>query len=119
MKIKLQPVFKHTHTVVLLTAIGGCSPSYIRWVSNNGASQDQFMRDRYSCLQETQQRISGAYVNQYGGAANSTVTPTCSAWRACMAARGYYQAANTSNLDDFKQRGSLFVPEGTLINCSE
>lgn len=119
MKIALSAIGRCLSIVVALAAICGCAPSYIRWVSNNGAGQDQFMKDRYSCLQETQQRISNAYVNQYGGAANSSVAPPCSAWKACMAARGYYQVANTSSLDDFKQRGSLFVPEGAVINCRE
>src|SRR5262245_61058270 len=33
------------------------------------------------------------------------------------AARGYYRA-DTANVDDFKQPGSLYVPQGSMIKCS-
>ena len=97
-------------------AVSGCSTTYIRWVNSRGVSQEEFMKDRYACLQETQQRVSDAYVNQTGGASTSQVMPTCSAWNACLAARGYYQV-NTTNLEDFKQPGSLFVPQGAVVYC--
>lgn len=102
--------------IVLGVALGGCAPTYIRYVSNTGATQDQFMRDRYSCYQETQQRVSAAYVNQYGGAAGSQVLPSCSAFNACLAARGYYRA-DTNNPADFNRPGSYAVPAGTVIQC--
>ena len=54
--------------VLSAVAIGGCAPTYVRYLSNKGATQQQFVNDRYACLQQTQQRVSGAYVNQYGGA---------------------------------------------------
>jgi hypothetical protein len=57
--------------------------AYMRF-SNNGAAQDQFMKDRYTCL----------------------------------AARGYYRVADTTNLDDFKRPGKCCVPAGTQIQCS-
>lgn len=105
--------------ILLVAVIGGCAttPTYIRWMTNTGATQQQFMNDRYACLQETQQRVSGAFVNQYGGASSSRVMPPCSAFNACPAARGYYRA-DTTNLDDFRQPGSLFVPQGAGIQCS-
>src|SRR5437667_12212554 len=99
--------------LLLVAVIGGCATSYIRWMTNTGATQQQFMNDRYSCLQETQQRVSGAYANQYGGAASSQVMPPCSAFNACMAARGYYRA-DTTNPADFNQPGSLSVPPGAV-----
>jgi hypothetical protein len=74
------------------------------------------MTDRYACLQETQQRVSDTYVNQSGGASTSQVMPTCSAWNACLAARGYFRA-DTTNPEDFKQPGSLYVPQGTIVYC--
>jgi hypothetical protein len=96
--------------------VGGCATTYIRWVNARGVTQEQFMKDRYACLQETQQRVSDAYVNPTGGASTSQVMPTCSAWNACLAARGYFRA-DTTNLEDFKQLGSLSVPQGTIVYC--
>lgn len=106
--------------ILLLAAMGGCAstPAYMRYVSNTGASQDQFMKDRYACYQETRARVSGAFVSQYGGAANSQVMPPCSAFNACLAARGYYRA-DTTNPNDFNQRGSYSVPQGAMIQCSQ
>ena len=102
---------------LVVVAISGCAPpTYVRWINRNNATQEQFMQDRYSCLQETQQRVSNTFVNQYGGAANSQVMPTCSAFSACLAARGYYRS-DTTNLADFNQSGSLYVPKGAEIQC--
>ncbi len=47
------------------------------------------MRDRYACLQESTQRVSGAYVNQYGGASDSRVVVSRGMFLSCMGARGY------------------------------
>jgi hypothetical protein len=107
--------------VTLAALLNACAPrqqTYMRWMANHGASQDQFMRDRYTCYQETKTATSAAAVNQYGGAARSQVMPSCSAFNACLAARGYYRAADTANLDDFKQRGNYFVPAGAQVQCS-
>jgi hypothetical protein len=38
-------------------------------MSTNNATEEQIMKDRYACYQETQQQVSTAYVNRYGGAA--------------------------------------------------
>lgn len=104
--------------LVLAAAVSGCAPTYVRYMTTTGASQQQFMADRYTCLRETQQRVSGAYVTQFGGAASSHVMPSCSALNACLAARGYYRA-DTSNRSDFNQPGSLHVPQGAMIQCAE
>jgi hypothetical protein len=76
-----------TLIVVLLALLASaCAPrpqAYMRF-SSDGASQDQFMKDRYTCL----------------------------------AARGYYRVADTTNLDDFKRPGKCCVPAGTQIQCS-
>ena len=111
MKLLLAFIF-----VLGIATASGCSTTYIRWMNARGVSQEQFMKDRYACLQETQQRVADAYVNQTGGVATSQVMPTCSAWNSCLAARGYYRA-DTTNLDDFRQPGSLSVPPGTVVYC--
>src|SRR5258706_15331717 len=58
-----------------LIALGGllvsaCAP--MLW-NKPGASQNDFSRDRYTCVQQAQQRVAGAQVNAYGGTASNTV----------------------------------------------
>lgn len=72
-----------------------------------GATQEQLLRDRYECYQETKQRVSGAYVNQYSGVADSRVIPRCDAFKACLAARGYIRS----------DIGNLLVPASAVIEC--
>ncbi len=106
-------------TILLMAAsMSGCATTYIRYLSSNNATQTQFMQDRYQCYQETKQRIYGAFVNQYGGSASSQVLPSCSAWNACLAARGYYRS-DTTNVAELDAPGSLSVPQGAVINCSQ
>src|SRR2546425_1016341 len=109
---------KQLGIILLVATVSGCATTYYRYISTSGATQEQFMRDRYSCYQETQQRVSNAYVNQYGGTSSSQVRPTCSAFNACLAARGYHRS-DTTNLADFNQPGSLSVPQGAVIQCTE
>ena len=103
---------------LLIASVSGCATTYIRYLSTNNATEAQFMQDRYQCYRETQQRVSGAFVNQYGGAASSQVLPSCSAWNACLAARGYYRS-DTTSVAELHAQGCLFVPQGAVINCSE
>ena len=106
---------------VLLALLSGCgAPTYWRYVSNNtGATEQDFMNIRYQCLRETQQRVSGAYVNAYGGAAGSTVVPTCSAFHSCLAAHGFYRVADTPDPSVFNQPGNYYVPQSAAIQCSQ
>jgi len=85
---------------VLLTLIiflSACTYGGTYKFSGPGNFQE-FARIRYQCLQETSVRQGGAFVNQYGGAATSTVTPNCSAFDACLASNGYYRNSS-GNLD--------------------
>jgi hypothetical protein len=95
--------------VVIAGAISECAPTIARWSSTNNATYDQWMKDRYACYNETQQRISGASVNQYEGGASSVVVPLCGAFYACLAARGYYRSDN----------GTLTTPQGVGLVCAE
>jgi hypothetical protein len=97
----------------IFSVVAGCAstaPTIMRWTNNNNATQDQWMKDRYACYSETQQRISGATVNQSGGNANSIVIPMCSAFNACLAARGYVRSDAT---------GTLTIPEGAVVQCAK
>ncbi len=72
-----------------------------------GTFQD-FAQVRFQCAQETSRRVSGSFINQYGGSSSSNVIPNCSTFNACLAAKGYYRNPN-GRLD----------ASGIQVNCSE
>jgi hypothetical protein len=81
---------KKIFTVIILVALTGCAaPNY----DGPGSFQD-FVNARYQCVRETSARVSGAVVNESGGVANSQVMPSCSAFAACLASKGYYASQN-------------------------
>ena len=92
---------------VLAGTVSSCVMPPAHFVSNAGASQDKFMQDRYACLKETQQPTSAAFVGGDTGSARSVVEPSCGAFNACLAARGYSQS----------QTGPLTVPREAVISC--
>jgi predicted aspartyl protease len=65
----------------------GCATPTI-WIKP-GATHDEFAKDRYSCMQQSQQRVSSAFVDQYGGAASNRVITNASLFNACMNAQGW------------------------------
>ena len=54
-----------------------------------GLTQDQFAKDRYGCMQQSQQRVSSAYLDQYGGGSINHVITNANLFNACMTAQGY------------------------------
>ena len=75
-------------SVVLAASLTGCATgSY--WHYPPGGDDAQFNRDAYECMQESQQASSSAYVNPYGGAAQSGSGTNYEMRNACMRARGY------------------------------
>jgi predicted aspartyl protease len=54
-----------------------------------GLKQEEFAQDRYSCMQQSQQRVSTAFVDQYGGSAVNHVITNNNLFNACMNSRGY------------------------------
>jgi len=87
---------------------GGCAnpPQQFRY-AKYGATQEEFMKDRYACLQEAQQRVSGAYVDAYGGGSASRVVANCGVWLSCMGARGYQVDPD----------GNLAAPPAMIVFC--
>jgi hypothetical protein len=79
-------------TPLQLTACAALAPP--RWYKD-GATQQEFASDRYTCLQQSQQRVSGAYVNQYGGAPQDTVITNGQLFGARMNANGMGAAPRT------------------------
>jgi hypothetical protein len=55
-----------------------------------GAGVDDFNKDKYVCLQQSQQRTSSLYVNRYGGFGSSDVITNGGLYGACMNAHGWY-----------------------------
>ena len=79
---KLQVVFALTG----LALLSGCANNV--WVKP-GAGTAEFSQARYTCLQQSQQGASSAYVNRYGGAAASGVVTNDGLFSACMNAAGW------------------------------
>ena len=68
--------------------LAGCVTNGGEW-TKPGASLDDFNRDKYGCLQQSQQPSSSLYVNRYGGYGNSGVITNGGLYGACMNARGW------------------------------
>jgi hypothetical protein len=54
-----------------------------------GAASDDFSQDKYGCMQQSQQPSSAAYVNRYGGVANSNIITNGGLYDACMNSKGW------------------------------
>jgi hypothetical protein len=80
-----------------------------RWANNNDPTSDQWMNDSSACVTETKQKFSDPRANQSVAAANSTEAPTCSAYKACLGARGYYRS----------ESGTLTDAQGTEAMCPD
>ena len=82
--------------------IYGCSQPL--WVKP-GASQQDFGIDKYQCMQQSQQRVSGTYVNAYGGASSNKVITNEGLFDACMNSRGWtLQSSNSLEKSSAQQR---------------
>jgi predicted aspartyl protease len=69
-------------------ALSACAAQQTIW-TKPGFSQDEFAKDRYSCMQQSQQRVSGAYADQYGAVSSNHVITNANLFSACMNAQGY------------------------------
>ena len=75
-------------TVAVGLALSACATQPTMWIKP-GFSQDEFAKDRYSCMQQSQQRVSTAFVNQYGGSSSNHAITNANLFNACMSAHGY------------------------------
>jgi hypothetical protein len=94
-------------TLLCVIALAGCATRTAQHYSRPDTTQQQFMKDRYDCLQEAQQPVSAAAVTAYGGGSSSRVVTNCGVWISCLGARGYVADPN----------GSLFAPPGMAVYC--
>ena len=117
----MSTIGKSLGITVFAAVVSGCAsnpPMYIRYMSNTGATQQQFMKDRYACYAETHQWAYRAAAYQPGGGPVSQVRTPCNPFNACLAARGYSRS-DTPNPADLNQAGSLYVPQGAEFQCAE
>jgi hypothetical protein len=80
-------------------------PQPVSRFTKPGATQEQFMSDRYACYQAAQEQISGPLMNASPGAASGQVVASRSMWLSCMSSRGYVPDAN----------GPLTAPSGSEL----
>ncbi len=81
--------------LILSFVIAGCAGiqgGTFRY-SGPGVFQD-FAQARYQCIQESRKRVSGAFLNQYGGSSSSNVGVDCNVMDACLGAKGYFRNPN-------------------------
>ncbi|MEJ8825615.1 hypothetical protein WKW80_26910 [Variovorax humicola] len=74
-------------SLALVAVLAGCAP--MQW-QKPGSTQDEFSRARYDCLQQSQQRVSGAAVNQFGGTSSSNMQTNDGLYASCLNAKGFY-----------------------------
>lgn len=79
---KIQVVF----VITVIALLSGCANNL--WIKQ-GAGQSEFNQTRYTCLQQSQQGTSSAYINRYGGVASSGVITNDGLFIACMNAAGW------------------------------
>jgi hypothetical protein len=95
-------MFRYGFFICAAALLAGCAALQMGWYKP-GATQSGFAEDKYECMQGSQERVSGAYVNAYGGAASSSTTTNIPLFQACMEARGYVW---TSRAQVDKEEGS-------------
>lgn len=72
--------------IAVIALLSGCANNL--WIKQ-GAGQSEFNQTRYTCLQQSQQGTSSAYINRYGGVASSGVITNDGLFIACMNAAGW------------------------------
>jgi hypothetical protein len=103
------------HRAVLLCTLflAACAP--MAW-NKPGASQSDFSADRYDCMQQAQQRVSGAYVNSAGGVASNQVITNPNLFASCMNAKGWYLSRQASTQQQAQQMPDPFKETMDQLN---
>jgi hypothetical protein len=103
-------------TVILPLVLAACATQpQTLWLKPGAASED-FGQDRYACLQQSQQQSSSAYIDRYGGVANSGAITNGGLYDACMNSKGWVLTPVT----DVKGFNETMRPIGEDLraNCS-
>lgn len=108
--------------VLLLTSCTSTNYSNRYYTApNENATFQNLLEARYVCLQETVATVSSssASVTSTQGQASSSSRqlPNCSAYRACLAARGWIRESRI-DLDDPRRPYGFHVPSNLAVSCS-
>jgi hypothetical protein len=103
--------------VVVSFLLFGCANSQQGLWLKPGASTDDFNKDKYACMQQSQQPSSAAYVNQYGGASNSNIITNGNLLNACLSASGWH-FTQMSDPNAFNAAMSVEITKLVLL-CSQ
>jgi outer membrane lipoprotein SlyB len=83
--------------VAIAAALAGChqpETSVVYTYSKPGATNEQYQKDRFECIQASQIRVGAASYGAYGGYAASNVRVDRGTMVSCLASRGYALDAN-------------------------
>jgi hypothetical protein len=69
--------------------LAACAAQQTLRYSKPGATNEQFQKDRYECIQQARKPVSSAYVGAYGANAESNVAVDRGMFVSCLAVRGY------------------------------
>lgn len=72
--------------------ISSCATPHRVW-DKPGATQEEFAKTNYMCLQQAQQQESNSSINLYTGNATTSTQTNNTLFNACMNAHGWYQKA--------------------------
>jgi hypothetical protein len=81
---------RHAAIAISLILAGCATPRAQTEWHKAGASHAEFSQDRYSCLQQSQQRASTASVGAYGGSSSSQIVTNDQLYGSCMNAKGWF-----------------------------
>lgn len=78
---------RNRYTVILasLLVLTGCAKVWVK----PGASTDDFNKDKYACLQQSQQQVSVLAVGKYSGYGQSGQETNAMLYNSCMNSRGW------------------------------
>lgn len=71
----------------LCGALGACGPQMV-W-DRDATTEQQFLSDRYACLQQSQAMMGGGAANAYGAHYSAGPGTNEEMFNGCMLARGY------------------------------
>lgn len=100
----------HLHLAGIAFILAGCAKPL--WLKP-GASQEDFGRDKYECMQHSQQRVSGTYVNAYGGASTNKIITNEGLFNACMNSKGW-TLQSTSSIEQAQAQSRQRFEENTF-----
>lgn len=87
----------------LFTACARPTVRVYHW-TKNGATQQQFMTDRYECMKESRKSVYGGYANRYAAASSGNEVTDFGMFTGCMTAKGYMP----------DEEGNLYPPPGVV-----